>query len=200
MEKFQFAMAVRFTDKRMRSVYFFYNDSCSDHLFRYPCKDPNSKHLEKRIVAIFDKSSTIRPEWFTKYGADVIVNPSDDELKKVKIVVVMPNNATGYYDILDYYVHLLQKVVRLLKTKHNYKHIIVVLPADSDEYSTELSRMAYYAVYGLVKGLGKLYAPYSLFVNGVILNRTNPTNNLEGRITYLASDNSCNTIGQIFKL
>ena len=190
----------RFTDKFMKSVYFYRKESCSNQLFQYPCKEPNSRHLEKRTVAIFDTTGIVQKEWFSDYGANVLVNPSDEELKKAKIAVVMPNNGTSYYDVLDYYVQLLQKLIRFLKAKHNFKHIIVVLPPKSDECCTELPRMAHYSIYGLIKGLGKTYAANSLFVNGIILNSEDPLKFLQDRMIYLASDNSCNTVGQIFKL
>ena len=183
----------------MRSL-FVKNESCSDHLFKYPCKDPNSRYLAKRTVVVYDNSSIVKAEWFTELGAEVLINPSDDEMSKAKIAVVMPNNGNGYYEVLDYYIQTLQKLVSSMKSKHNFKHIIVVLPAKSDEYSTELSHMAHYAVYGLVKGLGKTYAKNSLFINGIILNEKDPLKFLQERLVYLASDNSCNTVGQIFKL
>lgn len=184
----------------MRSIYFFKKESCLDHLFIYPCKDSNTKHLEKRTVAIYGNDLIIKQEWFTEYGAEVMVNPSDEELTKAKIAVLMPNSGQSYYEVLDYYVQHLQKLVKSMKNKHNFKHIIVVLPAQSDEYSIELPRMAHYAIYGLIKGLGKMYAPNSLFVNGIILNQDDSRKFLQDRVLYLASDNSCNTVGQIFKL
>ena len=192
-------MGDRFIDKRMRNI-FIQLDTCSNHLFKYPCKDPNGKHLEKRTVAIYGSDSVVQPGWFTEYGAEVIVNPSDEEMNKAKIAVLMPNYGQDYYEVLDYYVHHLQKLVRSMKDMHNFKHIIVVLPARSDEYSTELPRMAYYAVYGLIKGLGKTYAKNSLFINGIILNEEDPQKFLKDRVVYLSSDNSCNMVGQIFKL
>ncbi len=193
-------MGGRFIDKNMKSLYLFQKDYCSDDLFHYPCKDPNGQHLGKRTVAIYDKESVIDPKWFREYGADVVVNPSDDEMTKAKIAVLMPNYGQDYYEVLDYYINHLQKLVRIMKDKHNYKHIIVVLPPKSDEYSTELPRMAHYAVFGLIKGLGKTYAKNNLFVNGIILNSSDPLKNLRERVLYLASDNSCNTVGQVFVL
>lgn len=193
-------MVVRFIDKSMKSIYFFQKDTCRDHLFEYPCKDPNSKHLGKRTVAIYDSGSVVKPEWFTEYGAEVITNPSDEDMIKAKIAVLMPNYGKDYYEVVDYYVLHLQKLVRSMKNKHNFKHIIVVLPPKSDEYSTELTRMAHYAVFGLIKGLGKIYAKNSLFVNGIILCAEDSLKFLQERLVYLASDNSCNTVGQIFKL
>lgn len=185
----------------MKSVYLYQKEYCPDDLFKYPCKDPNGKHLERRTVVIYDNKSMIDPDWFYDCGAaDVMINPGDEEMAKAKIAVVMPNDGKDYYGVLDYYVHTLQKLVRSMKSKHNFKHIIVVLPAKSDEYSSELTRMAYYAVYGLIKGLGKMYAANRLLVNGVILDESEPLRFLRERVVYLASDNSCNTVGQVFKL
>ncbi len=185
----------------MKSIYLYQKEYCTDDLFKYPCKDPNGKHLERRTVAIYDNNSMIDSDWFKDCGAaDVLINPSDDEMTKAKIAVLMPNDGKDYYEVLDYYIHTLQKLVRSMKSKHNFKHIIVVLPPKSDEYSIELPRMAHYAVYGLIKGLGKMFAQNSLFVNGIILNDKNPLKYLKERIIYLASDNSCNTVGQVFKL
>lgn len=193
-------MEARFTDSDMKNIFFFKKDFCQDHLFTYPCKDSNSKYLEKQTVAIFDDSSTIQSEWFIKNGAEVLLNPSNGVMTKVKIAVVMPNKCKDYYGVLDYYIHLLQKLVNSMKSKHEFRHLIVVLPAKSDECCTEFARMAHYAIYGLIKGLGKMYAPYGLLVNGLILNEIDITKNLEEWILYLASDNSCNTVGQVFKL
>lgn len=184
----------------MRNIYFCQVKTCSDRLFGYPCKDPNSHYLEKRMVVVYDNSSILKTDWFLEYGAEVAFNPSDEMMTNAKIAIVMPNNGHDYYEVLDYYIHLLQKLVRSMKSKHNFKHIVVVLPPKSDEYSTDYVRMAHYAVYGLIKGLGKMYAPYSLFVNGIILNGSDQLKFLKERILYLASDNSCNTVGQVFKL
>lgn len=200
MVRLQSVMVDRYIDKGMKSIYLFQKEICSDHLFKYPCKDPNSKHLERRTVAIYDSSFVIQPEWFTEYGAHIVVNPSDEEMAKAKIAVIMPNYGKEYYEVLDYYVNHLQKLILSMKDKHNFKHIIVVLPPKSDEFSTELPRMAHYAVYGLIKGLGRMYAKNSLYVNGVILNEEEPLKFLKERVIYLASDNSCNTVGQVFKL
>ena len=185
----------------MNSIYLFQKEYCPDDLFQYPCKDPNGKHLERRTVVIYDKNSIINSDWFKDCGAaDVFINPSDEEMAKAKIAVVMPNGGKDYYDVLDYYIHTLQKLVRSMKSKHNFKHIIVVLPPKSDEYSSELVRMAHYSVYGLIKGLGKMYATHRLFINGIILDEKEPLKFLHERVVYLASDNSCNTVGQVFKL
>lgn len=185
----------------MKKLYFFQKEFCPSQLFKYPCKDPNGKHLARRTVVVYDNYSLIPAEWFKEYGADeVIINPSEEEMKEAKIAIVMPNNGMDYYEVLDYYFHTIQRLVCSMKLKHNFKHIIVVLPPKSDTYSTELPRMAHYAVCGLIKGLGKLYAVHSLFVNGIILNDEDPQRFLRERIVYLASDNSCNTVGQIFVL
>lgn len=191
----------KFIDKCMKNIYLYQKEYCPDDLFKYPCKDPNGEHLERRSVVIYDKNSIIDAVWFKDCGAaDVIINPSDEEMAKAKIAVVMPNDGKDYYDVLDYYIHTLQKLVLSMKSKHNFKHMIVVLPPKSDEHSIELPRMAYYAVYGLIKGLGKMYAQNCLYVNGIILNDEDPLRFLRERIIYLASDNSCNTVGQVFKL
>lgn len=184
----------------MKKIQLISEESCHDSLFTYPCKDANSKHLDKRTVAVYDRNSIIAPSWFKEVGAEVLINPSADEMSKAKIAVVMPNNRTGYYEVLDYYIHTIQMLVRSMKSKHNFKHIVVVLPAHANEYSPDYTRMAHYAVCGLIKGLGKTYAVNNLYVNGIILNENDPLKNLKDRVIYLASDNSCNTVGQIFKL
>lgn len=194
-------MADKYTDNIMRVIRFIQKENCSNQLFKYPYKDPNGFFLEKRTVAIYGNNSLIDACWFKDCGAEeVLINPSYEEMTKAKVGVVMPNGGIGYYEVLDYYIITLQKMICSMKSKHNYKHIIVILPPRADEYSCELSRMAHYAVLGLIKGLGKMYAQNGLFVNGIILNNENPLKYLKERIVYLASDNSCNTVGQIFKL
>ena len=78
--------------------------------------------------------------------------------------------------------------------------IAFVLPPYADEYSCELDRMAYYAITGLVAGLGKMYAPRSIFVNSVILNDDLDIFLVSDWIAYLVSDNSNNIVGQNIKL
>ena len=73
-------------------------------------------------------------------------------------------------------------VHRMSDQPTTFNHLLFVLPPYADEYSCELDRMAYYAITGLVAGLGKMYAPRSIFVN------------------YLVSDNSNNIVGQNIKL
>lgn len=60
--------------------------------------------------------------------------------------------------------------------------------------------MAYYAITGLVAGLGKMYAPRSIFVNSVILNDNLDIFLVSDWIAYLVSDNSNNIVGQNIKL
>ena len=189
----------------MKSFHLFHKEVCPEELLVYPCKDANIKPLVRRTASIFTSEPLVQAEWMKELGAEVFVNPSDDEVTKTKIAIVLPNEITqtdesAYYEVLDYYFLILQKLVHLMKDKHNFKHIIVLLPAHSNEFSTSYSRMAYYAIYGLIQGLGRLYAAKNLFVNGIIMNENNPQKNLKERIQYLSADNSCNTVGQVFIL
>lgn len=187
----------------MKRIDFCVKESCSDALFSYPCVDANSKHLSKRITSIYGEDRIIQNDWIKELGGTIA--ETEEEKAKAKIAIVCPNKISKlgedlYYEVLDYYIETLQFLVSNMKSKHNFKHIVVILPSKSDETSTEFDRMAYYAIYGLVKGLGKTYAQYNLYVNGIILNSLDPNLYLKERIQYLISDNSCNTVGQIFKL
>lgn len=189
----------------MKNRYFFSKEVCSENLLVYPCKDPNDVPLAKRVVAIYDDGEIVDDIWFSELGAKVYRNPNDEECKKAKIAILAPfhvdgKEETNYYQVLDYYIQKLQYLIKMMKNKHNFKHIIVLLPSHSDECSSKYHRMAYYAIFGLIKGLGKIYASKALFVNGIILNPVESQRNLKERIQYLSCDNSCNTVGQIFKL
>ena len=180
-------------------------DGCKDSMFDYPCVDANSNYLLGKKISIITSNEIVDPSWFEGVGAMVLINPENKDTSFTNVGIVMPcsvisDNEEGYYQVMDYYIQTLQLFVHKQKTLPGFKHLIVVLPAKSDEYSTSLIRMAYYAVYGLVKGLGKMYGPYGLFVNGIILNENNPQKNLQDRLLLMASDNSCNIIGQVFKL
>ncbi|MBQ7222294.1 MAG: hypothetical protein IJS02_02375, partial [Bacteroidales bacterium] len=101
----------------MKNIYFIKTESYPDSLFVYPCKDSNGNHLANRTVAIFDGENTVKAEWFTGHGALTVVNPDDEEMAKAEVAVVMPNYGRSYYEVLDYYFQILQKLVRSMKEK-----------------------------------------------------------------------------------
>ena len=91
-------------------------------------------------------------------------------------------------------------VHRMSDQPTTFNHLLFVLPPYADEYSCELDRMDYYDITGLVSGLGKMYAPRSIFVNSVILNDNLDIFLVSDWIAYLVSDNSNNIVGQNIKL
>lgn len=191
----------------MKNIYILKVEECSESLLTYPCKDPNSLPLDSQTVVLCDKCKIIKSEWLKELGATVYVKDELDgeKVDNCSIGIITPetfmkSGEEVFHEVLDFYISTIQVFIKHLKNLQNIKHLIVILPARSDEYSTEFSRMAYYAIYGLIRGLGKMYATNNLYVNGIILNEKDPLKNLKERIQYLASNNSCNTVGQIFKL
>ena len=60
--------------------------------------------------------------------------------------------------------------------------------------------MAYFALSGLVQGLGKIYASKGLFVNALVLGDNTDKELTTEWITFLISNNSNNIVGQIITL
>lgn len=188
----------------MKNIRFIQKEVYNDKLFDYPCINSNSRFLQNKKVCIFDTDNIVNTEWFTELGTDVLINPDNGNVSFFNIGIVAPIKANtdddkGYYQIIDYYIETLQLFIHKLKDMPGFNHIVVILPEHSDEYSTSLIQMAYYAVYGLIKGLGERYAPYGLFINGIILNK-DPRKGLQNWLFLLSSDNSNNIVGQVFKL
>ena len=86
-----------------------------------------------------------------------------------------------------------------MQREKSFHHIVVMLPQESNVPSVKLNMMAYYAIYGLVKGLGELYAPKGIFVNGLM-----PSKNISSIasewLSFLLSNNSNNIVGEIVSL
>ena len=156
-------------------------ENYNEHLFHYPCINPIGKYLENKIVWVLN-DNVFPPKQLT----DNV--PSGDTQEE-------------YYRIMEHYIHFSQMMVhRMSDQPTTFNHLLFVLPPYADEYSCELDRMAYYAITGLVAGLGKMYAPRSIFVNSVILNDNLDIFLVSDWIAYLVSDNSNNIVGQNIKL
>lgn len=180
-------------------------DICSDKMFEYPCFNSNTNFLDGKKISVFGNNSEDIVAYLKRNNANVTSNPSNKDTSFSQIGIVLPQKVTedteiGYYKILDYYVETLQLLIHKLTGVGEFTHIVVLLPPHSDEIGTTFLQMAYYAVYGLVKGLGEINAPRRVFINGII-----PSENTEKDILYkwiclLSSNNSNNIVGQVIKL
>lgn len=189
----------------MKNIHFITIDGCNDMLFNYPYIDSNSRYLQGKTICAFDNNQIIKESWFTELGGAIYTNPLNDETSFADVGIITPvmpseDSEEGYYEIIDYYVEKLQLLIHRQKSSDVFNHILVILPSHSDECSTSLRRMAYYAIYGLIKGLGETNAQYGVFINGIILGEDNNQDLLKQWTTFLCSDNANNIIGQIIKL
>lgn len=189
----------------MKNIHFITTDGCNDKLFNYPCVNSNSQFLQGKKVCVFDNYDIVEESWFTDLGGMFFLNPSNDDISFANIGVIAPvipseDSEEGYYEIIDYYVEKLQLLIHKQKGSGGFNHILVLLPSHSDECSTSLCRMAYYAIYGLIKGLGETNAKYGIFINGIILGEDNNQDLLKQWTIFLCSDNTNNIVGQIIKL
>ena len=192
-------------------------ENYNELLFHYPCINPIGKYLENKIVWVLNdnESNTKYLRSIVEAGAKIENILEIDLLCSVftpEIAIVFPpkqltdNVPSGdtqeeYYRIMEHYIHFSQMMVhRMSDQPTTFNHLLFVLPPYADEYSCELDRMAYYAITGLVAGLGKMYAPRSIFVNSVILNDNLDIFLVSDWIAYLVSDNSNNIVGQNIKL
>lgn len=191
----------------MRIFRFFQINTVKDKLFEYPCVDSNSAFLSGKKVCLFNATDFVNVEKFIDLGAEVVINPSYEQLIKVRCAVLsfprLNNQDDGrdlYYEILDYYIHNLKHLIYKMQNSEGFSHLLVVLPKYSNQYCSTLRGMAYYAIYGLIKGLGKVYAPQGVFVNGILYDEMTEKSLLNEWITYILSDNANNIVGQIIEV
>lgn len=183
--------------------YYFEKEKIEKRLFKYPCVDASTLFLSNKKICIFGNNDCIPIGTLENFGARILFNPDNKDTSFSNIGIVFPPKTTKldeelYFEILDYYVDTLQLLVHKQKSIEGYKHIVVVLPPNANKYSTKYDMMAYYAIYGLTKGLGKCYGEYGLFINGLITNISNPL--AIEYIRYLVSDNACNFVGQVVEI
>lgn len=183
------------------------------HLFDYPIESLSS--LSGRCAYILNGDAAFDSciLHLKKKGIEVkrykdIEEISDDVCPEIAIVFP-PKNIIGidadsrgeYYRILYHYIKFAQMMVLKMSEQSSvFHHLIFVYPSGADRYSCKLQNMAYYALTGLTAGLGKIYAPKSTIINGLIIGETTEDSQLIEWIEYLVSNNSNNLIGQNIKL
>lgn len=183
--------------------FYFEKEKIEKRLFKYPCVDTNSLFLSDKTICVFGNNDCTPISSLENLGARILFNPENKDTSFSDIGIVFPPKTTKqgeelYFEILDYFVEILQLLVHKQKSVGGYKHIVVILPPEANKYSTEYDMMAYYAIYGLTKGLGKRYGEFGLFVNGLITNLSNPK--AIEYIRFLVSDNACNIVGQVIEI
>ena len=189
----------------MKNFKFYQKEVVNDKLFEYPCVDSNGKYLDGRKTLLFNSVGYIDASKLEELGAEVYIDPNNDEMSFPRIGVIAPvetkeTNEKAYYHILDYYIHTLQTIIHKMGASKGYNHIVVLLPSGANQCHSDLEGMAYYAVYGLIQGLGAMYAPIGIFINGIVLSETNNVKLTTDWIAFLASDNACNMVGQVICL
>lgn len=181
----------------MKNYTFFKTDYFEEKLFDYPCVDANTEYLKGNKATFIGCEGYVDISAFEKKGAQILNNHSaDSSICVVAPPIVTKEDEAAYYDILDYYVLTIQKAVNNMLNRDGFNHLVVLLPCESDKTSTDLKRMAYYAVFGLVKGLALRYAPKGLFVNGIVMSEKPNVEQITEWALYLSSNNSNNTVGQ----
>lgn len=188
----------------MKNIYLFSQDKIEKRWFKYPCVDTNSKFLSERKICVFGDTDQFRYSILEEFGAKLIINPENKECSFTNGGIILPPKTEKkgkelYFEILDYYIQILKLLTHKQKSVEGYKHIIVFLPEESNKCSVDFDRLAFFAVYGLIKGLGMQYAPNGLFINGIMSSNYNEERTFN-YIRFLLSDNSCNIVGQIFEL
>lgn len=185
----------------MKNFFLFTQDKIERRWFKYPCVDANGRFLTGKKVCVFGNSGLIDLDFLNDLGAEVLINPDNKSTSFSNIGIVLLPTVTQsgenlYFEILDYYIQTLKLLVHKQKSIEGFKHIVVCLPKDVEQWSTEYDKLAYYAIYGLVKGLGAQYAKNGLFINGI---KISDFDDITKRyIQLLVSDNSCNIVGQVF--
>jgi hypothetical protein len=201
----------------MKEYTFIKKDSYNELLFRYPCVSPVGKYMEGSSVWVLNDN-----ELNNRYLVDAITSGIKTKtLHKMEYIhneptpqaaIIFPPSCKEqedpkcyyeeeYYRIMNHYIHFTQMMVHKMSGVGNeFHHLLFVLPPNANQYSAKLRGMAYYALNGLVEGLGKMYAPKGIFVNGLILNNEVDEQLTSEWITFLISNNSNNIVGQNIKL
>ena len=184
---------------------FYQKEIVNEKLFEYPCVDSNGRFLDCRKTIAFNTGGYINTSKLEALGAEVYIDPQNLDMAYPRIGIVAPieineTNEKAYYQILDYYIHTLQTITHKMGASKGYNHIVVLLPPGANQCHSDLEGMAYYAVYGLIQGLGAIYAPKGIFINGIVLSEINNVELTTDWTAYLASDNACNMVGQVICL
>lgn len=189
----------------------YYNQN--PHLFDYPMENQNC--LSDRKAYILNDNTDFEPciKYLEEKGIKIqnftSTESISNEVSPEIAIVFPPKNITNvdidsrdeYYRILFHYIKFAQLMINnMSKQSDIYHHLIFIFPHNADHYSSKLGDMAYYALTGLIGGLGKIYASQLIIVNGLIMGNKILDNQLTTWIEYLVSNNSNNLVGQNIKL
>lgn len=194
----------------MRSIKIdYYNHN--PHLFDYPMESMLSLSGRTACILNDDKSFDSCIRHLEEKGIKLMNYSSmegvPDEICPEIAIIFPPKEVIGadadsrkeYYRIMFHYIKFAQLMVKnMSKHPEVFHHLIFVFPSGADCLSCKLRDMAYYALTGLTAGLGKMYAPLSIVVNGLIIGG-DQEDQLSIWMEYLISNNSNNLIGQNIK-
>lgn len=189
--------------------------SSRDILYQYPCINPLSGYLKEKEIWVLN-AIPAHEDMLIKIkalGGEVKVYDHYEYIHDTRQPsggIILPpsfsredNTVDAYYGIMDYYIKFSQMMVHKmsgLDRNSPFRHLLLVLPFGSSQCSSMLGGMAYYAMTGLVAGLGKMYGNKGLFCAGLELGENTSHELVSEWISYLMSDNSNNTIGELIKL
>ena len=193
----------------MKDISFFNIVRYNDNLFEYPCVNPQTDYLSGKYVWVrCEDEPNEMLKGVEMKGGSIMILKSDEYIHNQPTPyagIIFPpkiseDSKNGYYEILNYYIKFSQMMVHKLCVFKPFSHLLFILPPNSTECSMRLDRMAYFALSGLVQGLGKIYAPKGLFVNALVLGDNTDKELTTEWITFLISNNSNNMVGQIITL
>lgn len=192
----------------MRAFNFFSFSSYKELLFKYPCVKTEGCLNDKNIWIRTSEEHPAIETFLLEKEANVrcvLSNEYLHEVERPNFAIVLPlekaeESEAGYYEIMNHYIKFTQMLVHKMPDNNEFAHIVYILPQCSNQFSSKLTNMAYYALNGLAKGLGLLYAKKGIIVNAIILSDMANIAMTENWLNLLLSDNSNNIVGQCIEL
>lgn len=177
----------------------------STNLFEYPCESISDFHLDKRNICIIGGHN----QWKNQLKEEISFKHPECNLtnnpENCTDIIILPSNFEAsnntpqlYFDELFYYQDV--ALLSIHTNTNNLKNIILILPSDSDIYSTNYKRMADYATLCFSKGLSNQYANKGIHVYTLLINESLNICAFMETILYCLSKNSNHIVGKTFKL
>lgn len=191
----------------MKNVYYIRLDKGRVPLgrFNYPCEEISNSLLNGRLVCIHGDDQDLKEGLVRKFrnryhGCEMLV-----DFQECTDLIVTPsclpesnNTPETYFQELYYYHDVVCECLH--NNGDKIKNIILLLPRESEEHSTNYKRMADYATVGFGLGLSKRYVQKSVNTYVLLVEREIDEDALFDVLSYLLSDNANHFVGKTFQL
>lgn len=173
--------------------------------FNYPCEEIDKNLLNGRIVCIHGDDEGLKEVLARKFrnrfsGCEIPMNYQEctDLIVTPSCLLESNNTPETYFHELYYYHNVVYECLH--NNRDKIKNIILLLPCESEEHSTNYKRMADYATVGFGLGLSKRYVHKGINTYVLLIEREIDMDALFDVLSYLLSDNANHFVGKTLQL